>query len=95
VILAAVLAIAFLLLALDWAQTLRIAREPERFSEGWNLILPAHPCVLQVHLWFAAVALLSGIALWLLPWAPIPLGLAGCVIEGICVVHNYRLGLKP
>jgi hypothetical protein len=47
--------IAFLLLALDWAQTLRIAREPERFREAWNMVLPEHPSVAQVHTWFAAV----------------------------------------
>lgn len=90
-----IILLAVALLIVDWAQTLRIAREPERFREAWNLILPPHPSVLQVHLWFAFVALLFGIALWLLPWVWLPLGLVGCVIEGACVVNNLRNGLKP
>jgi hypothetical protein len=86
---------AYVLLAIDWAQTLRIAREPERYREAWNVVLPEHPSVLQVHTWFAAVAVLAGIALWLLPWTRLPLGFIGIVVEGACVVNNYRKGLKP
>lgn len=90
-----ILMVACLLLAIDWAQTLRIAREPERFREAWNLVLPEHPSVAQVHTWFASVALLAGIALWLLPWVRLPLPLAVAVLEAACVVNNYRKGLKP
>lgn len=91
----AILILAAVLLLIDWAQTLRIAREPERYREAWNVVLPEHPSVMQVHVWLAFVALLAGVALWLLPWVWLPLGLVGCVIEGACVVNNFSKGLKP
>lgn len=87
--------IAFILLAIDWRQTLRIAREPERFSEAWNLVLPEHPSVAQVHLYFAAVAILFALALWYAPQLRVPFGLLGVIVEAAAVVNNFRKGIKP
>lgn len=90
-----ILLAACVLLAIDWAQTLRIAREPERFREAWNVVLPEHPSVAQVHTWFAAVALIVGLALWQLPALRVWIAVAGGAIEAACVVNNYRRGIKP
>jgi hypothetical protein len=90
-----VTALAWVLLLIDWAQTLRIAREPERFREAWNLVLPEHPSVAQVHAWFAGVALIVGLALWLLPALRVWIAVAGGALEAACVVNNYRRGLRP
>jgi hypothetical protein len=86
---------ALVLYLIDWAQTLRIAREPERFRESWNLVLPAHPSVAQVHTWFASVAIVVGLALWLLPELRMWIWVAGCAIEAACVVNNYRKAIRP
>jgi hypothetical protein len=91
----AILISAYVLLAIDWAQTLRIAREPERYREAWNLVLPEHPSVAQVHTWFAGVALIVGLALWQLPDLRVWIAIAGGAVEAACVVNNYRRGLKP
>lgn len=58
-------------------------------------MLPAHPSVLQVQAWFAGVAVLACLALWLLPDLRLAIAIAGCAIEAFCVIHNYRKGIKP
>jgi hypothetical protein len=93
---AAILAIVALapLLVIDWLQTLQIALNPNRWYER-NPLLGRNPPVWRVHLHFSLACWLV-VGLVLLPgwWAPGALA-AFAAMEAICVVNNYRLGIKP
>lgn len=89
------IATGYLLLAIDWRQTLRIAREPWRFREAWNLVLPEHPTPAQVHAWFAGVAVLAGLALWLLPDLRWWIAIGGAGVELAAVTNNFLKGIRP
>jgi hypothetical protein len=79
---------------IDWQQTLVIARNPGRWSER-NLVLGQHPTVGRVNVYFAValVAIAAVAAVVPLPWA-IALLAAVAGVEGWCVVHNYRGGVR-
>ena len=86
-----------ILLVIDWAQTLMIARHPHRWREQ-NPILGPHPTVAQVHAYFVAVMVLLALFVAVMhdagAWFCIPVGVM-CAIQLEFVVHNWRLGLKP
>lgn len=86
-----IIAIALVLLLLvDWAQTVQIAKHPERWYER-NPLLGKHPSVRRVHLWFAAcVAAAVAVAVV----APAVAALF-VLVEVLCVVNNYLLGIRP
>jgi hypothetical protein len=95
----ALLAIAALLLVLDWRQTLRIAQ-----PGGWYERNPAIAWLIKrfgaagVQFWFTLCAVLFAAfayRMWDEPatvaWAA---GIAAA-IELACVINNLRLGIKP
>ena len=43
----------------------------------------------------AVLALLAGVALWLLPDLRLVIAILGCVVEGSCVINNIRKGIRP
>ena len=80
-------------LALDYLQTLTIARNPDKWHET-NPILGPHPPEEGVNLWFLIVAVVSCIAYWYFAdWRM--LSIAGVAVEGYYVVRNHRLGIRP
>lgn len=84
------------LLVIDWRQTLVIARNPQRWYER-NPALGEHPSVARVNAWFALMAAgVLGIA-WLcrgLPDVFVVFASTVVVAEVICVVNNWRLGIR-
>ncbi len=86
-----------ILLAIDWLQTLTIARNPGRWRE-LNPLLGEHPSVARVNAWFAFVALLAAAfcwRMWDLPQVIACAAAALAVAEGACVVNNFRKGIRP
>lgn len=84
--------------AVDATQTIRIAREPDRFSES-NPILGEHPSTRRVATYFAANGVLHFAATSLLEEAHAPQWLVrtweavGIVIEGRDVALNISHGI--
>lgn len=91
----AVLALAlFVLLALDWLQTLTIATHPRRWRER-NPMLGEHPAPWGVHLWFSACAWALVIGLLVLPASVLKPALMIWVVGELwCVWNNHRLGIR-
>lgn len=82
------------LLAIDWAQTLTIARTPQKWHEI-NPLLGPHPSVPRVHAWFVLVFCAVGAALLLLEGKVLlVLLITACVCEIVCVVNNFDLGIE-
>lgn len=81
------------LLALDWHQTVNIAKHPARWYER-NVILGKHPTVRAVNIYFACVCLLVGLIAY---FAPVPVALALLVgltaVQVWAVTNNARLGI--
>ncbi len=78
---------------LDWSQTRRIAKEPDRFCE-LNPILGRHPTTRQVDRYMAAGTVLNAAVAYALPkpyrraWQIVSIGMTG-----YCVTLNFRIGL--
>lgn len=94
----ACLVAAIVALALDWLQTLSIARNPAQWAEI-NVILGKHPTVARVCWYFGVCAVLVVLLTWLLWWYALPgLALGLCVLVAIfeagVVWRNFRLGLS-
>ena len=81
------------LMALDYAQTMKIAREPEHYHE-MNPILGRHPSEAEVSAYFAsAYAIKTAVAVALPPeyrkwWQYALIGFSGA-----CVANNLVIGL--
>lgn len=104
------LAVVAMLFLCDWLQTLRIARTPSRFRERWNPALRAlirRYGESGVDWWFSvvAVAALATVAIlfpsrgYLMQGEPASaywwfIGACG-LIEGACVINNFREGIEP
>jgi hypothetical protein len=93
-------ALAMLMLVVDWLQTLYIARHPELFRET-NVILGEHPSVRAVCAYFTlwqVVCIVAG-ALLFIPvsaaayWASVALLILVIVVEIAVVVRNHHLGI--
>lgn len=90
-------AIALLLLAIDWRQTVAIfttGRSEKNPAIRW---LHAHKGMNGVHAWFAGWAVM-GLFLALLLWRTdfiYPLAIGAALLEGYWVQHNFRNGVKP
>ena len=86
--------LAFVLLAIDWRQTLTIAKNPDKWHEK-NPILGEHPSVTEVNIYFAACAVLTAGGIYLLPELWVAIGLAVlCAVEAWAVVNNHRIGIR-
>lgn len=89
--------------ALDWAETINVARRPDCYAEGgWptKSIIGAHPSVGSVVIFGAAQAVLHAlVSTWLdrEGWArTLAVWQASTIsIESYDVVHNTRMGLRP
>lgn len=79
--------------AVDWAQTLEIARQPEKYHER-NPILGKHPSVGEVNTYMGISAVAHVGISYLLPkkyrmyWQYITIG-----VSGTCMVSNFNIGL--
>lgn len=83
-ILIATCIVAVALLALDWKQTLRIAKLPEPYHET-NWVLGRHPSDRRIGIYFSSwIAATILVAIWF----PAPLGLIACAI--MVVVEGYQ-----
>ena len=101
------LIVALVLLAVDWLQTVTIARNPGRWFERnpvirWWMRLAVdrlHLPEVGVHVHFALSAwLIVSVAAVIAWWRPVHLiGWAALwvAVEGWMVRNNYRLGIKP
>ena len=82
------------MMALDWAQTRHIARNPSRYSER-NPIMGEHPSTAKVDQYFALASLLMAGAAYVMPRPERRLFLSGViVVETSAVASNYRIGVK-
>jgi hypothetical protein len=91
------LALAVLFLAMDWLQTLWIARNPLRVYEI-NVILGKHPSVAAVCLYFAiciAIVVAVSVALWFFAHylAAIVLTYIVALFEAVVVWRNHTLNI--
>lgn len=86
------------MLAIDWWQTLAIARQPDSFYET-NIILGKHPSAARVSCYFAVciavLGALIGIA-WLCGRTHVAMAIALVVatFEAVVVVRNLLLGVR-
>ncbi len=87
-------ATALTLSAVDWRQTVHIARNPDKFSEGANWMLPEHPSEDQVHLYFAlrTVAVFTAAHYLRGPWRKAILAGAS-TLSIVCVEKNLSIGI--
>lgn len=80
--------------AVDWGQTLEIARNPRDYSE-MNPVLGDHPSVGKVNLYMGAWAVAHPLVSYLLPrtwrdtWQYLTIG-----VSFTCTANNFNLGLK-
>lgn len=85
-----------ILLLIDWRQTLVIAQ-----PGGWYERNPATKWLIErfgaagVHAWFSLACVLIALALWLVPDLRIEIAVVVCTAELVCVLNNYRLGIRP
>jgi len=80
--------------AIDYGQTLDIAKNPHRFTEG-NPILGRHPSTDQVHAYMLTGALLHyAVARKLKPKYRKLFQYVSIGLSGSCVVSNARIGIK-
>ncbi len=91
-------ALALFTTAIDWAQTIVIAQNPQTWSEN-NPLLGRHPSERRVHVYFACccVIIFAG-AIGLLEhagpgWASLAM-LAVALFEAYWVRHNWRNGIQ-
>jgi hypothetical protein len=101
------LIVALVLLAVDWLQTVTIARNPGRWFERNPVILwwmrlavdRLHLPEVGVHVHFALSAVLivgmACVIAWLWPRHLIGWAVLWVAVEGWMVRNNYRLGIKP
>ena len=87
--------LASVLLAIDWRQTITIAKNPDKWHEK-NPILGEHPTTMRVNIYFAVCAICVAIGIYFLPqtWAIVGLGVL-CVVEIYAVFNNFRIGIYP
>lgn len=91
------LAVALILLAIDWRQTITIARNPDRWQEKnpfirWLMEKLGREAGVNLHFAVSA-ALIAGVYFWIaypLAWAALWI-----VLEGWVCWHNHRLGIRP
>lgn len=80
--------------AIDYGQTLEIARHPDKYKE-LNPILGKHPSVNNVNIYMITTALLHPIISYILPkeyrviWQYVTIS-----TSTICVINNYSIGIK-
>jgi hypothetical protein len=91
--------IALALHCIDFLQTLTIAKLPDQWYEKANPILGKHPPPLAVKIYFALIAVVLVLLIWLAialdyRGAAFLIALAWAGVEGWAVVHNWRLGIR-
>jgi hypothetical protein len=81
------------LMAVDYAQTLRIADNPERWHEH-NPIMGSHPSSRDVTLYFmGSYAVSTAVAMLLPPPYRAWWQYSAITVEAACVGNNYTIGL--
>ena len=84
---------AFVLLAIDWRQTITIAKNPDKWHET-NPILGLHPSSKRVNVYFVICFALVALGVYVLPELWVTVGLTVLiVVEVWAVVNNFRLGI--
>lgn len=92
----AALVLALIMLAIDWRQTLTIARNPDKWREKnplirWQMAKLGAENGVNLHFALSAV-LISAVYFWIaypLAWAALWI-----VLEGYVCLHNHRLGIR-
>lgn len=84
---------ALALTAVDYLQTMTIARNPQRWYET-NPLLGRHPSPGQVTLHFLGSIALTGTIMHFFPESRLPLAVGFTVMEGAMVTRNHRLGIS-
>jgi hypothetical protein len=94
-----VLLVAIVFHVMDWAQTIKIVENPDKWQEKWNPIIRRYPLPCVVHSWFSLSAIaIAGLALVLLSSYP---GIAMIVVfwwmvlELAAFVNNINHGILP
>ena len=81
------------LIVADWSQTLQIARNPDRWSEG-NPLIGQHPSEGHVNTMMTLYVAWNAAAL-LLPKTPRRIWyIAVTVVEAVAVAHNLSMGIS-
>lgn len=79
----------------DWRQTVYIARNPERYDEAVNWMLPKHPSQDQVHLYFALRAAVVLTAAHYSPsWLRKSILVGASTISVVCIEKNLGVGIS-
>ncbi len=86
----------YILLFIDWRQTITIAKNPDKFRE-YNPILGKHPSEERVDYYFLVVAILAVVGLlflahWNSTWV-LPALFIATLMELVVVIHNSREGI--
>ena len=81
-------------IAIDWAQTRDISRNPQRFTEG-NPFLGSHPSVGRVDKYFALAMAGTAVTAGFLAPTPRKWFLGGVTaVEVVVIISNHRVGIR-